>query len=288
MDYLIQSYITTFCLGIGSMISLYNLGVSIKYYFSRNYGKISDMFRIICNYSILWQFALLFGYYAAPSQVSLMECQALGYLYVIGKTVFRVAFAAYLLWRLRQMEKKRKDSVIGPSLLAIMIILSIFSIIFIKPQVFQDSDPGPSPIYFCDYDDNQPTNIISWCSIIIDFLIYAYVTIRFIQILRHNSNQIVSETSNEPSEQTNSRVKLINWSLILASLSFLLVWFEFLDNQSDVMGSSLLVFVLKTLTFTVLSFVITVNNEIRPTNEVPVIRTVPENNGSENKEETTV
>ncbi|CAG8524663.1 1_t:CDS:2 [Dentiscutata erythropus] len=273
MEDLIQSYITTFCLGIGGMISLYNLGVSTKYYFTRNYGKVSDMFRIICNYGIFWQFALLFGYYATPSQVSLVGCQALGYLYAIGKAIFRISFAAYLLWRLRLIEKKRKDSVIG-----------------------LDSDPGISPTYFCDYEDNQPTTIITWCSIILDFIIYTYATIRFIQILRHNSNQVESETGNDINEITNSRVKMINWSLILASLSFLLVWFEFLDNQSDaVTGGSLLVFVLKTLMYIVLSFVITIDNEIRPTDEVPVTRTDPDpennesgNNESENKEETNV
>ncbi|CAG8438809.1 7488_t:CDS:2, partial [Scutellospora calospora] len=269
MDDLIQSYLTIFCLGVGSMISLRNLGISIKYYFSRHYGKISDMFRIICNYTILWQFVLLFGYYAAPSQITLRGCQALGYIYLIGRTIFRISFAAYLLWRLRKIEKKQKDSIIGSGLLIIMTSFSILLFIFIIPQIFQETDSGTITIYYCDYEENEPTEILTWCSIIMDFTVYTYVTIRLIQILRHNSNQVESTTTSDNELSESYRVKMINWSLILSSLSFLMIWFEFLNDQSNgVTGGSILLFVLKTLLYTALSFIITIDDVRPPINEI--------------------
>ncbi|CAG8535882.1 216_t:CDS:2 [Cetraspora pellucida] len=95
------------------------------------------------------------------------------------------------------------------------------------------------------------------------------LNIDHLSILRSNSNQIGSVNSPIDNEQTNSKVKMINWSLILLSISFLLIWFQFLENKSSsVLGDSLLVFILKALLFTVTSFIITIDNDIKLTNEV--------------------
>ena len=96
-----------------SQITFHNTIFSVKKYFSRNYGKVSDMLRIICNCGNLWRFLLSTGYFITPSNVDLTSCKALGYLYLIGYHLFRGSLFAFLLWTLYRMSSKKKDLWIG-------------------------------------------------------------------------------------------------------------------------------------------------------------------------------
>ncbi|CAB4496135.1 unnamed protein product [Rhizophagus irregularis] len=80
MEENVENYFIVFLLGLGSMIAFHNLIISIRKYFTRNYGKVSDMLRIICNYGNLWRFLLSLGYFMTPSDVTPGPCKALGSL----------------------------------------------------------------------------------------------------------------------------------------------------------------------------------------------------------------
>ncbi|GES78393.1 hypothetical protein GLOIN_2v1621561 [Rhizophagus clarus] len=87
MEESVENYFIVFLFGLGTMITFHNTVISIRKYFARNYGKVTDMLRIICNYGNLWRFLLSLGYFLTPSDVTPDPCKALGYLYLIGSLV---------------------------------------------------------------------------------------------------------------------------------------------------------------------------------------------------------
>ncbi|CAJ0651758.1 6232_t:CDS:2 [Entrophospora sp. SA101] len=110
-----------------------------------------------------------------PNDVTKGQCIALTSLVVTGIFIYRTALQGFLLWRLKNIEHKKKDLWIG-----VALFTTRFAQFFqIRPEVAYDDEENA---YFCNQGlDLARTQVLGYISI--DLLIDCYVTFRFMQVL---------------------------------------------------------------------------------------------------------
>ncbi|RIA91964.1 hypothetical protein C1645_766219 [Glomus cerebriforme] len=210
-----QNYFIVFLLGIGTMITFHNTILSSKKYLTRNYGKVSDMLRIICNYGSLWRFILSLGYFMTPSDVTSTTCKALGYLYLIGYHLFHISLLAFLLWNLYRMSFNKKDLWIGIVLLLVQTSFIIPEMIFARP----------SSVLLQDFTNESSCELIfslnnyrSWTTIILGFLIIFYVVVRLSYLAKNRKRYVASDvqTTNKTTNNDNNNSTTTNTTIVAA------------------------------------------------------------------------
>nr|CAG8479646.1 10355_t:CDS:2 [Entrophospora candida] len=114
-----------------------------------------------------------------PIDVTKGQCIALTSLVVTGIFIYRTAFQGFLLWRLKNIEHKKKDLWIGVALFTTRVAFNFAQFFQIKPEAVYDPDEDA---YYCNQGlDLARTQVLGYISI--DLLIECYVTFRFMQVL---------------------------------------------------------------------------------------------------------
>ncbi|GBB85135.1 hypothetical protein RclHR1_01170019 [Rhizophagus clarus] len=284
MEESVENYFIVFLFGLGTMITFHNTVISIRKYFARNYGKVTDMLRIICNYGNLWRFLLSLGYFLTPSDVTPDPCKALGYLYLIGYHLFHLSLFSFLLWNIYRMSSEKKDLWLGIVFLLIQTSLIIPEMILAQPLVsLRATDFNNNklfPLRYCDLIFGTYDYRI-WSTIIFGFVIMFYVIARLSYLAKNrrrctisnvpsksdNNNTTTSTMSTTTSTIVAARRPLtlstIYWSLALTLLTFMLMWLSSsLDEKPDRIllennDSNIFGLAYKNLLYILISYVIT-------------------------------
>jgi len=282
MENNVQNYFVVFLLGLGTMITLHNTILSTKKYLTRNYGKVSDMLRIICNYGSLWRFLISLGYFMTPADVTSTPCKALGYLYLIGYHLFHISLIAFLLWNIYRMSSDKKDLWFGIVLLLIQTSLVIPEMIFVTPSSVQDMTSSNElfPAKYCDLI-LFPGHYRLWTMIIFGFVIVIYVIGRLSYLAKNRRRSLVANVptttsksinNNDDSDSTTTTATVvaarrpldlstIYWSITLSILTLMLTYLSsYLDEKPDKLingDNSMIGLAYKNILYILISYIIT-------------------------------
>ncbi|PKC15080.1 hypothetical protein RhiirA5_349553 [Rhizophagus irregularis] len=284
MEENVENYFIVFLLGLGSMIAFHNLIISIRKYFTRNYGKVSDMLRIICNYGNLWRFLLSLGYFMTPSDVTPGPCKALGYLYLIGYHLFHISLFSFLLWSIYRLSSEKKDLWLGIAFLLIQTSLVVPELVLAIPQMsLRPTNLNKLlPSRYCDLIFGTNYYRI-WTTIIFGFVIMFYLVARISYLAKNrrrctianvpSSKSAISDENNTTTTTTTTttivaakrpiNLSTIYWSLALTFLTFMLMWLSSsLDEKPDKIlllsrDHSIIGLTYKNLLYILISYVIT-------------------------------
>ncbi|EXX75905.1 hypothetical protein RirG_037870 [Rhizophagus irregularis DAOM 197198w] len=263
MEENVENYFIVFLLGLGSMIAFHNLIISIRKYFTRNYGKVSDMLRIICNYGNLWRFLLSLGYFMTPSDVTPGPCKALG--------IYRLS-------------SEKKDLWLGIAFLLIQTSLVVPELVLAIPQMnLRPTNLNKFlPSRYCDLIFGTNYYRI-WTTIIFGFVIMFYLVARISYLAKNrrrctianvpSSKSAISDENNTTTTTTTTttivaakrpiNLSTIYWSLALTFLTFMLMWLSSsLDEKPDKIlllsrDHSIIGLTYKNLLYILISYVIT-------------------------------
>ncbi|CAG8461534.1 2448_t:CDS:2 [Rhizophagus irregularis] len=241
MEENVENYFIVFLLGLGSMIAFHNLIISIRKYFTRNYGKVSDMLRIICNYGNLWRFLLSLGYFMTPSDVTPGPCKALG--------IYRLS-------------SEKKDLWLGIAFLLIQTSLVVPELVLAIPQMnLRPTNLNKFlPSRYCDLIFGTNYYRI-WTTIIFGFVIMFYLVARISYLAKNRRRCTIANVPSTAKRPIN--LSTIYWSLALTFLTFMLMWLSSsLDEKPDKIlllsrDHSIIGLTYKNLLYILISYVIT-------------------------------
>ncbi|CAG8621456.1 15545_t:CDS:2 [Funneliformis mosseae] len=210
MEKIVQNYLLLFLLGLGAVVTFQNTFLSIKKSFARNYGKTSDILRIICNFGNLSRFLLSIGYFMTPSDVTSTSCKALGYMYLISYHLLRESFFAFMLWTLYRMSSERKDLWIGVTFLLIQTSLLIPTLIFVQPVSILMTSPNQDNQVQTKQCDllltNQTLMKLELPKTILEMTMVIYVIFQLIYLKLYRNRRVAVETPTTCETTTNNTV----------------------------------------------------------------------------------
>jgi len=187
------------------------------------------------------------------------QCTLLSYLTNLSNFFYRSSLAAFLLWRLKQIEYSTWDRWISFGLFLTRTILNIVVIISFHPVDFISEG-------FNCRDSTERSMFFQLCYIGFDFLIDTFVTIRLVQILNDGNRNSAEVTSiigrnNSPTRRTTLFTAVLYWNFLRLTIDFLyngITVFTLVDHNIDkIIIQSLLCFVTISQ-----SYLITVDAEI--------------------------
>ncbi|RGB28214.1 hypothetical protein C1646_745970 [Rhizophagus diaphanus] len=236
-------------------ICFHNMIISIALYKIRKVHA-SSILKIIFNFGQIMRSFGTLGLYMTPKLPTLIQCTAFVHLSITGTTITRLSLAAFLLWRIRQIEMNGKDWDKWICIL-LFLIRTAFTIPYLILQKSTFVDIPESGTVICDYDTsaNYPYGL---GGIIIDFVIDIYVTARLIFILKR-ANKNVSQLSLKRNKiSLFSAVMYWNFLRLIVSLIFhLLAILDIFFILGE--GTSLITRGIVTI---LLSYLITIDAEI--------------------------
>ncbi|CAJ0746490.1 3350_t:CDS:2 [Entrophospora sp. SA101] len=219
--------------GLATMVHLHNLIVSIFLYKSRQ-TNISNICKIMFNFGGILVFICNFWNIVVPLDVTLDECRGVSYTLALANITYKSSLAAFLLWRLRQIESKNLDYWLGIGLFFSRFGFHFAQIFQIKPEV--RFDEGENASYCIQGIDIAKIPLMG--AIIFDLIIDFYVTIRLIQILSRankNASQITSNITRKTKRSLFTAVMYWNFIRLILAASFnaLLLFYTVLGFYRD-------------------------------------------------------
>ncbi|EXX50537.1 hypothetical protein RirG_269870 [Rhizophagus irregularis DAOM 197198w] len=233
----------------------------------------SSILKIIFNFGQIVRNSGVVGIYITPKVPTILQCAASLYITYIGNIISRLSLTAFLLWRIRQIDMKRKvwDKRIC---ILLFVIRTAFTIPYLIFQQITTQYVSESETSICSYDylNIAPYGI---GGIVTDFLIDTYVTTRLILILK-NANKNASQLSLNIRSKRTLFTAVTYWNFLRLIISFIFHLFAILDIFYLLEeGPSMTV---KCIIYILLSYVITIDAEI-----VHVIEGKGQQNGSSTK-----
>ncbi|CAG8540530.1 5850_t:CDS:2 [Ambispora leptoticha] len=184
-----KTYAQFFLWGTWAMVYFHNTFVSIAYYHARK-ANISNLIKIIFNFSGFVKVVLQIVKSLA-TDVNDDVCLAEGYITNIATVLFRLSLSAFLLWRVRQIEYKRSDSIIGFALFFCTGVLQ-----FTRAFLYKLTSVHSVGTYICTSPVSDAVVNLQWTFLAIDFAIDIFVTIRLVQVLGKANNNAKHVASN--------------------------------------------------------------------------------------------
>ncbi|CAJ0911046.1 17936_t:CDS:2, partial [Entrophospora sp. SA101] len=162
------------------------------------------------------------------------ECRGVSYTLALANITYKSSLAAFLLWRLRQIESKNLDYWLGIGLFFSRFGFHFAQIFQIKPEV--RFDEGENASYCIQGIDIAKIPLMG--AIIFDLIIDFYVTIRLIQILSRankNASQITSNITRKTKRSLFTAVMYWNFIRLILAASFnaLLLFYTVLGFYRD-------------------------------------------------------
>ncbi|CAB5189630.1 hypothetical protein RhiirA5_398213 [Rhizophagus irregularis] len=237
MEYTVELNYFLILTTIMIVASTHNFIKSIVFY-RGDYLKFSSILKITFNISGLLCALSNIGLLITINTTSLSQCLLTTYLQVLLDFIFSEFLIIFLVWKLRQFIKSKLDNCIVYGLLLIRSLFYIISIAFIQPQItFNITSPN---VTSCDNDAHQE----KWFLIttIADLSIDVYVTFRIIQCILGYS------TTNQRSHSPYTSIVVNSLPILIASLYHI---------NTFIFKLSIPGYMFKTVTFVILSYVIT-------------------------------
>ncbi|KAG9305596.1 hypothetical protein G9A89_001657 [Geosiphon pyriformis] len=181
-DPLIRLMYGSFVYGLWAMASFNNLIVSIFLYTSRN-TTISNLLKIIFNFACLSRALVAAGFEMMPFKgIPQATCDSNRWLANLTQIAFRLTLSSFLLYRLRQIEHKRRDTIVG---LTLFFFTALFQFIHMATYgtIKVVIDPK-SKLENCQFTQNPISKWFQWTYIAFDWAIDLYVTYRLVRILQ--------------------------------------------------------------------------------------------------------
>ncbi|CAB4402663.1 unnamed protein product [Rhizophagus irregularis] len=224
--------------------STHNLIKSVVFY-SGDDLKFSSILKITFNISGLLCALSNIGLLITINTTSLSQCLLTTYLQVLLDFIFSEFLIIFLVWKLRQFIKSKLDNYIVYGLLLIRSLFYIIFIAFIQPQItFNIYSPN---VTSCENDAHHE----KWFLIttIADLSIDVYVAFRIIQCILGYS------TTNQSEKQQSQRSHSPYISIVANSLPILIA--SLYHINTFIFKLSIPGYMFKTVTFVILSYVIT-------------------------------
>ncbi|PKK74486.1 hypothetical protein RhiirC2_846829 [Rhizophagus irregularis] len=237
------------------MICFHNMIISIALYKIRKVYA-SSILKIIFNFGQIMRSFGTLGLYMTPKLPTLIQCTAFVHFSITGTTITRLSLAAFLLWRIRQIEMSGKDCDKWICIL-LFLIRTAFTIPYLILQKSTFVDIPESGTVICDYDTSA-NSLYGIGGIIVDFVIDIYVTARLIFILKR-ANKNASQLSLK-----RNKISLFSavmyWNFLRLIVSFIFHILAILDIFYILEeGTSLITRGIVTI---LLSYLITIDAEI--------------------------
>nr|CAG8543150.1 12634_t:CDS:2 [Entrophospora candida] len=172
-----KQFFLSYAYGLSSMTYFHNFFVSVFLYRS-GIANVTNILKIIFNLSGVTWSAIRYNLLMA---VSIYHCKVLIYLEVFTNFLYRETLAAFLLWRLKQIEYSAWDRWISFALFTFRTVLN----------PILDSDEY---LQECK-SDSEVARYIQLGYISIDVLIDFFVTVRLVQILNEGNRNSAQANS---------------------------------------------------------------------------------------------
>nr|CAG8522190.1 6962_t:CDS:2 [Entrophospora candida] len=180
-----KQFFLSYAYGLSSMTYFHNFFVSVFLYRS-GIANVTNILKIIFNLSGVTWSAIRYNLLMA---VSIYHCRVLIYLEVFTNFLYRETLAAFLLWRLKQIEYSAWDRWISFALFTFRTVLNLIVINYYQPIL--DSDEY---LQECK-SDSEVARYIQLGYISIDVLIDFFVTVRLVQILNEGNRNSAQANS---------------------------------------------------------------------------------------------
>ncbi|CAJ0843417.1 1627_t:CDS:2 [Entrophospora sp. SA101] len=180
-----KQFFLSYAYGLSSMTYFHNFFVSVFLYRS-GIANVTNILKIIFNLSGVTWSAIRYNLLMA---VSIYHCRVLIYLEVFTNFLYRETLAAFLLWRLKQIEYSAWDRWISFALFTFRTVLNLIVINYYQPIL--DSDEY---LQECK-SDSEIARYIQLGYISIDVLIDFFVTVRLVQILNEGNRNSAQANS---------------------------------------------------------------------------------------------
>ncbi|CAG8583441.1 10214_t:CDS:2 [Diversispora eburnea] len=248
--------------GAAVIVSLHNFIISIVLYKARK-SNVSNINKIILNLSCMILFLFRFVLAFAPTWIDLSGCHFISYMAHIVTFFYGTSLAIFLLWRLRQIESSQLDKWASIILLSTRTIAHLTTFGFVR--VFLSKRPLRN---WCIIDQTR-LKIPETITVVIDFLIDIYITVRLVQVLRianENAAGLGSSVGRKTKRTLFTAVMYWNFVRLAVAFGLNLITVVVLVTRSTRIGSIpdqlVAITFFNTFFFILMSYVVTVDAEI--------------------------